>query len=140
MAAVFEGRQNHVNVRKPHANHAFTSVLRGANTPLAAAGHAATVRRALLLSVLVALASLVVAASASARARVVDRGVVLRVRPFAILIQELDGSRARIRVSPRTVVVLDGRPATLSALRRGEVVWVIHVGRRPALRIRAFSR
>ncbi|HZT15548.1 MAG TPA: hypothetical protein VFA19_06325 [Gaiellaceae bacterium] len=92
---------------------------------------------ALLLALLAALAT---AGAAWARPRVLDRGVVLRVRPHAILIQELDGSRARIVVTPRTVIVLDGRPATLSELRRGDVVFVVHVGRRPARQIRAFSR
>ncbi len=138
MAPLFEAGQNQVNVRKPHAKHAFTSVLRAAYTALARAGHAASVRKiALLLALLAALAT---AGAAWARPRVLDRGVVLRVRPHAILIQELDGSRARIVVTPRTVIVLDGRPATLSELRRGDVVFVVHVGRRPARQIRAFSR
>lgn len=138
MAPLFEGRQNQVNVRKSHAKPAFTSVLRGAYTALAQAGHAASVRTVPLLLALVA--ALAVAAPASARNRAVDRGVVLRVRPHAILIQELDGSRARIVVTPRTVIVLDGQPATIRDLRRGDVVFVLHAGRRPAVRIRAFSR
>jgi len=93
-----------------------------------------------IVVVLALLAALAAAAPASARPRVVDRGVVLRVRPHAILIQELDGSRARIVVTRRTVVLLDGRPAALSELRRGDVVLVVHAGRRPAQQIRAFSR
>ena len=93
-------------------------------------------RKALLVVALL----LAAAAPAAARNRVVDRGVVLRVRPLAIVLQELDGSRARIPVSPRTRVTLDGKPATLRELRRGDVAFVVHFGARPALRIRAFSR
>jgi hypothetical protein len=88
---------------------------------------------------LVAIVFLTLAAPAAARVRTLDRGVVLRVRPFAIVLQELDGTRARIRVSPRTVVVLDGRRAALRDLRRGDVAFVLHFGLRPALRIRAFT-
>jgi hypothetical protein len=91
-------------------------------------------------AVLVVALMLAAAAPAQARGRAVDRGVVIRVRPFAIVLQELDGTRARIPVSPRTIVTLDGRPATLRALRRGDVAFVLHFGPRPALRIRAFSR
>jgi hypothetical protein len=91
-------------------------------------------------AVLVVALLLAVAAPAQARSRVVDRGVVIRVRPFAIVLQELDGTRARIPISLRTVVTLDGRPATLRELRRGDVAFVLHFGDRPALRIRAFSR
>ena len=139
MAPLFERDQNQVNVRKSHAKPAFTSVLRPAYTVLAAASHADGVRRAVVF--LTILAALAIASSASARPPgVVDRGVVLRVRPHMLFIQELDGTRARIVVVPRTVIVLDGHPATLRDLRRGDVVFVLHVGRRPALRIRAFSR
>lgn len=124
-------------MRKSDAKPAFTSVLRRAYTPLATARHAARVRRALVLPF---LAVLLFAASASAATRAVDRGVVIRVRPAMITLQELDGSRVRIRVSRSTTVVLDGRSARLRELRRGDVAFVVHFGRRPALSIRAFSR
>lgn len=93
-------------------------------------------RRAILLAAL----SLAFAAPAAAGVRDVDRGVVLRVRPHMIVLLELDGSRARIPVSPRTIVLLDGRPAQLADLRRGDIAFVLHFKHRPALRIRAFSR
>ncbi len=138
MAPLFEAGQNQVNVRKPHAKHAFTSVLRAAYTALARAGHAASVRKiALLLALLAALATAGAAGGGPPR-RHPPGGQ--RGPPPPQLIQELDGSRARIVVTPRTVIVLDGRPATLSELRRGDVVFVVHVGRRPARQIRAFSR
>lgn len=132
-------------MRKSHAKHAFTSVLRPAYTLLAAASHAARVRGAkkavLVLVLLFAVSAPAVAGTRGSRGmRAVDRGVVVRVRPAAIVLQELDGSRARIRVSAATIVVLDGRRSTLLALRRGDVAFVVHIGRRPALRIRAFSQ
>jgi hypothetical protein len=93
-------------------------------------------RRALVLVALF----LAGASPAAAMTRVVDRGVVVQVRPFAILLRELDGTRERIVVTARTVIILDGRPARLSDLRPGDVVFVVHGRRLPARRIRAFSR
>ncbi|HEY7208305.1 MAG TPA: hypothetical protein VH416_08680 [Gaiellaceae bacterium] len=83
--------------------------------------------------------ALVAASPAAAARRVVDRGLIFRVRPFAIVLEELDGTRARIKVGPRTLVLVDGQPATLGDLRRGEVAIVVHFGRRPAAQIRAFT-
>jgi hypothetical protein len=95
------------------------------------------VRRLVVVALVLLLAF---AVQAAASVRTVDRGLVVRVRPRAIVLRELDGSRVRIAVSPRTVVVLDGRPATLAELKRGDVAYVVHLGARPAVRIRAFSR
>jgi hypothetical protein len=89
---------------------------------------------------LVVLLLLLAATQAAAAARTIDRGLIVRVRPFAIVLRELDGTRARIPVSPRTVVLLDGQRATLADLQPGEVAYVVHFGRRPAVEIRAFSR
>jgi hypothetical protein len=94
--------------------------------------------RTALALVLTAIA-LVAAAPAAAGRRAVDRGLILRVRPFALVLQELDGTRARVRVGPRTRVRLDGRPASLRDLRRGQVAIVVHFGRRPAAVVRAFT-
>jgi hypothetical protein len=80
------------------------------------------------------------AVPAAASVRTVDRGLVVRVRPAAIVLRELDGSRVRIPVSRQTIIVLDGHPATLPELQRGDVAYVVHFGARPAVRIRAFSR
>lgn len=82
----------------------------------------------------------ILAAPAQAGHRAVDRGLIVRVRPAAIVLQQLDGTRTRIRVSPATVITLDGRLVALRRLRRGDVAFVVHVGRRPASLIRAFSR
>ncbi len=91
---------------------------------------------------ILALAALALAVPAVALAapRATDRGLIVAVRPSAIVLRELDGSRQLILVSPATRVVLDGLPARLRDLRRGDVAYVVHVGSRPAIRIRAFSR
>jgi hypothetical protein len=81
-----------------------------------------------------------VAAPAQARVRTIDRGIVLGVRPGAIELRELDGSKVRIAVAPRAIVTIDGRVARLIDVRRGYIAWVEHFGARPAVRIRAFSR
>ena len=90
---------------------------------------------------LIAALLLVVAAPAHAAApRSVDRGIVVKVRPSAIFLRALDGTRERIGVSPKTVITLDGRPAVLRDLRRGDVVIVVHAGHKPAVQIQAFTR
>ena len=88
---------------------------------------------------LVAVA-LILPAVAHAAPRATDRGLIVAVRPNAIVLRELDGTRQRIRVSHATRVVLDGMPSRLRELRRGDVAYVVHFGRRPALRISAFSQ
>ncbi|HEV2593340.1 MAG TPA: hypothetical protein VGU02_15765 [Gaiellaceae bacterium] len=94
---------------------------------------------ALVRLVLCVLLALAIPATAFAAPPSVERGLVLRVRPRAILVQELDGTRDRIPVSKTTRVVLNGRRARLRDLHRGDVVYVMRVGRLPATRIRAFS-
>lgn len=90
-------------------------------------------------ALIVVAAGLAIAAPAQARARMVDRGIVLHVRPAGIVLLELDGSRVRIPVGRETLVTVDGRPAALADLRRGEVAFVLHFGRKPAVSIRAFT-
>lgn len=93
-------------------------------------------RRLLLLSALVAL---LLAPPASAARRIVDRGIVVRVAPSVLVLRELDGSRVRIRLAARTAITLDGFPATVVDLRRGQIAFVVHFGRRPARAVRAFT-
>ena len=91
-------------------------------------------RLVLLLALAAALAGAAPAAAAT------DRGIVVRVRPWVLVLRELDGTRVRIPVGPATRVVRDGFPATLAELQRGDVAIVVHFGNRPAVRIRAFSQ
>jgi hypothetical protein len=92
-------------------------------------------RKALLALTL----GLAIAAPAQASARTVDRGIVARIRPSEIVLLELDGSKVRIPVGRQTIVTVDGKPATLADLRRGEVAFVLHLGKKPAVSIRAFT-
>ena len=84
--------------------------------------------------------ALAAAGPAAAARRATDRGLVLRVRVSAIVLRELDGTRQRFRVGPATIGTLDGRPATILDLQRGDVAFVQHFRMLAAFRIRAFSR
>jgi hypothetical protein len=81
-------------------------------------------------------AALVFAPSGVAAARSVDSGIVVRVRPPAFAIRELDGTRLRFVVNRATVVTLNERRVRLFRLRRGDVVTVEHRGKR-VLSVRA---
>lgn len=98
-------------------------------------GHAASVRILVLVALALALPAVALAAT-----RTTDRGIIVAVRPQVIVLRELDGTRQRIRVSAATRVVIDGVPARLRDLRRGDVAYVVHFGLRPAVRIRAFTQ
>jgi hypothetical protein len=82
-------------------------------------------------------AALAVAAPGAAAPRIVDRGIVVRVRPPVFAIRELDGSRMRFTINPSTIVKLDGRRVRLRRLQRGDVAVVVHDGDFVS-RVRAF--
>jgi hypothetical protein len=88
-----------------------------------------------LLLVLVC-AALVVVPVGAARARTVDRGIVVRVQPPRLVIRELDGTRLRVAINRRTIITLNGRLVRLAQLRRGDVATIDHAGI-AALSIRA---
>jgi hypothetical protein len=78
---------------------------------------------------LVLCAAVIAASPGAAASRTVDRGIILRVKPprfFAM--RELDGSRMRYRITPATIVKLDGRRVRLRRLQRGDVAVVVHEG------------
>ena len=93
----------------------------------------------LLLTVVVAL---VAAAPASARTRdlTIDRGIVQSVSSTQIVLRGLDGSTLTLAVGPRTLVLLNGQPSTLSAIQPGFAAAVAHNGSRPARAVRAFGQ
>ena len=95
--------------------------------------------RRFLVAPIVALA-LAAAGQAAAAQRATDRGLIVSVRPAAIVIRELDGGLRRFRIGAATIVMLDGQPATVLDLQRGEVAYVQYFGARPAFRIRAFTQ
>ena len=95
--------------------------------------------RKLLVALLVVLVLAPVGQAAAAR-RVTDRGIVLRVRINGLVLRELDGSQHGFRISGSTIVTLDGHPATILDLQRGDIAYVDHFGKQPAFRVRAFTR
>ena len=95
---------------------------------------------------LVAFASLFVAlalagtAGATTRELTIDRGVVQSVSTTRIVLRELDGNTVSIAVGARTLVLVNGIPATLADILPGFVAAVAHRGPNPARLIRAFGR
>jgi hypothetical protein len=71
-------------------------------------------------------AAAVVVPTGAAAAKVVDRGIVVGVRPPRLAIRELDGSRLRFAINRATTITLNGR---LRRLLRGDVATVEHAGR-----------
>jgi len=74
-------------------------------------------------------AALVLAPSGAAAASRVDSGIVLRVRPPAFAIRQLDGTRLKFAVNRATVVTLNGRRVRLFRVHRGDVATVEHTGK-----------
>jgi hypothetical protein len=75
---------------------------------------------------LVLCVALVFASPGAAAGQAVDRGLITRVRPPRFVLRELDGSRIHFAVKRSTNVTLDGQPARLAQLRRGDVAVVVH--------------
>jgi hypothetical protein len=93
------------------------------------------------LFVLVAVcAALVAAAPSAAAGRMVERGIVQSVGPAEVVLRALDGTEVSVPVGPATRIRLNGRPATLTEVRRGLVAEAVTVGDGPAVVIRAFGR
>ena len=74
-------------------------------------------------------AALMFAPAGAAAPNALDRGIVVRVAPPRVAIRELDGTRKAFRITPATLVTLDGRIVGLTRLRRGDVATVQHRGR-----------
>ena len=85
--------------------------------------------RPLRLGLVLVGAALAFASTSTAAGRAVDSGIVLRVRPPAIAIRELDGTRRLFTVNRSTVVSLNGRRVRLVRLHRADVATVEHRGR-----------
>ncbi len=66
-------------------------------------------------------------------------GIVVRVEHRTVVVRALDGSTQRVVVPARAAVSLDGHAVALSALRPGDVVFVVHRGRGAVSEIRAFT-
>jgi hypothetical protein len=98
-------------------------------------------RPARLVTVLVAvtIVALTLAAQSSA-ARLVDRGIVQRVSAGRVVLRALDGSVVVARVTPRTRVLVDDRPAQVQRIEPGFVAEVTSTRTGRALVVRAFGR
>jgi hypothetical protein len=105
----------------------FTFALQAAHGALTRVCIYASVRALCLCLIL--CASLIAASPGAAGPRSVDRGIILRVKPPRLFaMRELDGSRMRYRITPATIVRLDGRRVKLRRLQRGDVAVVVHEG------------
>lgn len=69
-----------------------------------------------------------------------DQGRVVSVRPAAIELLEIDGTRQVIPVSPTALVYLNGRLTVLAALPKGARTVTIRDGEQPAQTVRATGR
>ncbi|MSO95515.1 MAG: hypothetical protein EXQ81_06945 [Thermoleophilia bacterium] len=69
-----------------------------------------------------------------------DRGIVQSIDAARIELRALDGSVASFAISPATRVKLNGRRATLTAIRPGYVATVTHDGGNAAVVIRVVGR
>ena len=81
------------------------------------------------LSLVLLCAAAVGVPTGAAAAKVVDRGIVVGVRPPRLAIRELDGSRLKFAINPATTITLNGRRVRLRRLQRGDVATVEHTGR-----------
>src|SRR4029079_19455697 len=88
-----------------------------------------------LLVVAVALVALALPAAslAAARERSTDRGVVQSIDSSQIVLRALDGGVVTYSIVPRTVVRLNGVPATIADIHPGFVARVVHDAQAHAL-------
>ena len=94
-----------------------------------------------LLVVVAACVALGVAPAASAADRVVERGIVQSADRTGLVLRALDGTEVTVAVGTETRFRLNGRPASLTDIRRGfvaEAVTLVPGG--AAVVVRAFGR
>jgi hypothetical protein len=97
-------------------------------------------KRGLLL--LVCLLALVAAAPAGAAQRglSVDRGIVQSVSQLQLVLRSLDGSTLVFQIRQRTVILVNGQPATVAAIQAGFAATVSHDAQGRAREIRAIGQ
>lgn len=94
-----------------------------------------------LLVVVAVCAGLGVAPAATAADRLVERGIVQSADRSGVVLRALDGTDVTVALGPATRFRLNGRPATLTDIRRGFVAEAVTlVGGGPAVVVRAFGR
>ena len=94
------------------------------------------------LLVLVCLFALLAAAPAGAARLALgsDRGIVQSVSPLQLVLRSLDGSTLVFQIRPRTVILVNGQPATVSALQAGFAATVVHDAQGRAYEVRAIGQ
>ena len=69
-----------------------------------------------------------------------DRGKIIQVSPTQLTLREPDGTQPVIPLTPQTLVVILGQPATILDLRKKEQAMTMRIDGGPAVRIRVTSR
>ena len=69
-----------------------------------------------------------------------DRGKIIQVSPTQLTLREPDGTQPVIPLTPQTLVVILGQPATIVDLRKKEQAMTMRIDGGPAVRIRVTSR
>jgi hypothetical protein len=93
-------------------------------------------------ALIVALFALVVAAPASAAPAGLstDRGIVQSVSPLQLVLRSLDGSTLVFQIRPKTAILVNGQPASTSAIQAGFAATVVHDAQGRAREIRAVGQ
>jgi hypothetical protein len=68
---------------------------------------------------------------------IVDRGKVIEITTTSVTLREAGGVTPTIPLTDATIVTLDGRPASISSLRRKMTVTTLRVDGGAAVRVRA---
>jgi len=71
--------------------------------------------------------------------QIVDRGKVIEITTTSVTLREAGGVTPTIPLAVQTIVTLDGRPASISSLRRKMTVTTLRVDGGAAVRVRATS-
>ena len=69
-----------------------------------------------------------------------DRGKIIQVSTTQLTLREPDGTQPVIPITPQTIVVILGQPATTLDLRKKEQAMTMRIDGGPAVRIRVTSR
>jgi hypothetical protein len=70
---------------------------------------------------------------------IVDRGKIVEITNTQLTLRERDGSIVPIPLASQTIIMLDGRPAAVSNLRRRMTATTLRVDGGAAVRVRAAS-
>jgi hypothetical protein len=70
---------------------------------------------------------------------ILDRGKIVQITTTSVTLHEATGDTQTIELTDATIVTLDGRPATISSLRRRMTATTLRVDGGAAVRVRATS-